>query len=245
VHYFGGLLLLVTLLGVTALASKEFYGLARSAGYHPSDTIGIIVALALNIQAYLRLDCAWGVIAVGIVATPLWGYLFRDMSKTFLADWACTLGGVLYSGGLLYHAILLRSLPNGFAWGMIAILGTWTYDTSAYFIGRKWGRYKFVPRISPNKTWEGAIGGFLCSLIIVCLTSFVFKVPMVHSLVLGMLVPLAVTAGDLTESMLKRSAGVKDAGTLIPGHGGLLDRIDGLMFAIVTVYYYATRIAGA
>jgi phosphatidate cytidylyltransferase len=241
----GGTSLLVSVVIATSIASWEFYGLTHEAGYRPFGAVGLAIALGLVMQAFLHLDLSWEIASLGLLTTAVWGYLVRPPSKGFLADWACTFVGALYCGGLLSHAILLRSLEKGLAWGAIVLFGTWTCDTSGYLVGKRWGRHKLAPRISPNKTWEGAIGSFLCSFIVVALTAALFGIPLVHGSALGLLVPLAVILGDLTESMLKRSAGVKDAGNLIPGHGGLLDRIDGLIFAIPTVYYYVVGVGWA
>ncbi|MFN2219794.1 MAG: phosphatidate cytidylyltransferase, partial [Anaerolineae bacterium] len=107
-----------------------------------------------------------------------------------------------------------------------------------------WGRHKFAPRISPKKTWEGAIGGFVCSFGVVMLAAWALSLPLLPVLGLGLFIPLATIAGDLVESMLKRSAGVKDSGTWVPGHGGLLDRVDSLIFVMPTVYYYVVYVVG-
>jgi phosphatidate cytidylyltransferase len=107
-----------------------------------------------------------------------------------------------------------------------------------------WGRHKFAPRISPKKTWEGTVGGFVSSFAAVMLAAWAFSLPLLPMVGLGILIPLATIAGDLTESMLKRSAGVKDTGAWLPGHGGLLDRIDSLIFVMPVVYYYAVYVVG-
>lgn len=244
-YYLGGVPWFIVLGLAAAIVSIEFYSLARHSGYRPAAAVGVAMVLALVTQTFLGLDLSWAIISLGLVTTVLWGYSLQTSSESFIADWACTFVGVLYSGGLMLHGILLRDLPDGLAWGALALLGTWSCDIFAYLTGRMWGRRKFAPCVSPNKTWEGAIGGFVCSFGIIMLTAWILNLPLVPIIGLGILIPLATIAGDLTESMLKRSAGVKDTGNWIPGHGGLLDRLDSLIFVIPTVYYYALYVVGA
>jgi phosphatidate cytidylyltransferase len=237
VVYLGDLPWLIALLLATAILCVEFYGIARQAGYQPSVIVGTALALALVAQTYVQIDLTWPLLSLALVTTAVWGYLVRAPSQSFLADWACTFAGALYIGGLLLHGILLRNLTDGLTWTLIALLGTWSCDAGAYIIGSRFGRHKFAPRISPNKTWEGAVGSVLCSFAVVMVMAWVLEIPLVYGAGLGVLIPLATISGDLTESMLKRSAGVKDSGTLLPGHGGLLDRLDSLLFVFPTVYY--------
>jgi phosphatidate cytidylyltransferase len=244
-YYLGGVPWFIVLALAAAIVSVEFYSLARHAGYRPVASVGVVMVLALVTQTFLDLDLAWLIVGLGIVTTVIWGYSLQTSSGSFVADWASTFAGVLYAGGMLLHGILLRDLPDGLALGALAILGTWSCDIFAYLIGRAWGRHKFAPRVSPKKTWEGAIGGFVCSFGVVMLAAWILGFSLVPIIGLGILIPLATIAGDLTESMLKRSAGVKDTGNWIPGHGGLLDRLDSLIFVIPTVYYYALYVVQA
>lgn len=243
-YYLGGVVWFVVLGLAAAIVCIEFYSLSRHAGYRPVVAIGVVMVLALVTQTFLELDLTWAILSLGLVTTVIWGYALQASSGSFVADWACTFVGVLYSGGLMLHGILLRNLAGGLAWGALALLGTWSCDVFAYLIGKMWGRHKFAPRISPKKTWEGAIGGFVCSFAVVMLAAWAFSLPLLSILGLGILMPLATIAGDLTESMLKRSAGVKDTGNWLPGHGGLLDRMDSLLFVIPAVYYYVLYVVG-
>ena len=244
-YYLGGVPWFFVLALAAAIVSLEFYSLARHAGYRPVAAIGVVMVLALVSQTFLELDLTWLIISLGIVTTVIWGYSLQTSSGSFIADWASTFAGVLYAGGLMLHGILLRNLADGLAWGALAILGTWSCDIFAYLIGRAWGRHKFAPRISPKKTWEGAIGGFVCSFALVMLAAWILDFDLLPIIGLAILIPLVTIAGDLAESMLKRSAGVKDTGNWIPGHGGLLDRLDSLIFVIPTVYYYALYVVQA
>jgi phosphatidate cytidylyltransferase len=243
-YYLGGVPWFLVVGLAAAIVCLEFYSLARHAGYRPVMAVGVAMVLALVAQTFFDLDLSWAILSLGLVTTVVWAYALQASSETFIADWACTFVGVLYSGGLMLHGILLRELSDWLAWGALVFLGTWSCDTFAYLIGRMWGRHKFAPRISPKKTWEGAVGGFVCSFGVVMLAAWALGLPLLPVLGLGLLIPLATIAGDLVESMLKRSAGVKDSGTWVPGHGGLLDRVDSLIFVIPTVYYYVVYVVG-
>ena len=150
-----------------------------------------------------------------------------------------SLFGLLFIGWGLSHFILLRSLESGKWYILFLCVIIWVGDASAMYIGKGFGRHKLVPAISPGKTWEGALGGMLSSLLVAILTSRVFapQLSLSQSIIFGLVVALAAQLSDLGESILKRYTGVKDSGTLIPGHGGVLDRIDSLFFAAPVAFY--------
>ena len=161
--------------------------------------------------------------------------MYPDFSPS---DGAASLYGTLYVG-LIVYLYLLRVLPDGTAWLIFALTNTWAGDTGAYFIGRKWGKHKLAPKLSPKKTMEGAVGGVICCLLV----AGVFHIfhpatSLAKLLVLSVLVAFAGLLGDLVESVLKRRAGIKDSGKLIPGHGGVLDRFDSFLLTAPLVYYY-------
>jgi phosphatidate cytidylyltransferase len=126
-------------------------------------------------------------------------------------------------------------------WILLLLLGVWAYDTGAYFAGKRWGRARFLAHISPSKTYAGLVGGLVACTVVVAVVVVGLGEPASIGLLLGPLLGLAAQAGDLAESMLKRAAGAKDSGTLIPGHGGFLDRVDSFLFAapVVTLYVLA------
>jgi phosphatidate cytidylyltransferase len=150
-----------------------------------------------------------------------------------------SLFGVVFIGWSLSHLILLRSYPAGRWYIFFLCMVVWIGDSAAMYVGKGLGRHKMAPTVSPGKTWEGAVGGVLGGVLVAVVGARVL-VPQSawwQNLVLGVLVSLAAQIGDLGESMLKRYVGVKDSGTLIPGHGGLLDRIDSVLFAAPTLVY--------
>jgi phosphatidate cytidylyltransferase len=158
-------------------------------------------------------------------------------------DWAAvalTLLGVCYCGWLLGHALWLQDRPGGRRLTLFLLAVTWSGETAAYVVGRRWGRVRLAPRVSPAKTVEGAVAQGLVSLAVgVALASWTGLGPR-HAPAAALLLGVAGQVGDLAESFLKRSAGTKDAGGLLPGHGGLLDRLDSLLFNVPALYYYVT-----
>lgn len=154
-------------------------------------------------------------------------------------DGAATLLGTLYVG-LLVYIYLLRTLSGGWTWVSFMLAGTWASDSMAYFTGRLLGRHRLSPALSPKKTVEGALGGVAGSIFAAAVYyHFNPFAPFAGLLVLGLLVGVAALLGDLVESAFKRQAGVKDASDLIPGHGGMLDRFDSILFTAPLVYYFA------
>jgi phosphatidate cytidylyltransferase len=156
-----------------------------------------------------------------------------------------TFWGIAYVGVLGATIILLRDLHNGRDWVYLALFSTYAVDTFAYFTGRAIGRRKMAPAISPNKTWEGFAGGYVGGFAGVLLLNYVLglRIDAAPALLIGATLPLAAAAGDLFESWIKRRAGVKDASDLIPGHGGVLDRLDSLLFTFPVVYVVAQWVA--
>ncbi|RJQ27834.1 MAG: phosphatidate cytidylyltransferase [Peptococcaceae bacterium] len=155
-----------------------------------------------------------------------------------LIDGAGTLLGTLYVG-LLSYFYLLRNLPDGWFWLVFMLAGTWASDTMAYFVGKTLGRKRIAPAVSPRKTVEGALGGIFGSVVSAYVFVLVYPfISLTHVLLLGLLVGIAAELGDLVESAFKRQADLKDTGNLIPGHGGVLDRFDSMLFTAPLVYYY-------
>jgi phosphatidate cytidylyltransferase len=147
--------------------------------------------------------------------------------------------GAIYIGYGFSYMMQTIWKPNGLTWSLLAILVTWANDSGAYFIGKRWGQRKLWPDISPNKTIEGSLGGVLFGLImslIICIVSglgnFMFAIG------IGLLITIVGQVGDLVESAWKRSVGVKDSGTILPGHGGVLDRFDSLIFTFIILYLF-------
>lgn len=224
---------------ITVAGTWEFYRLAQKAETQPVVWLGVFWAPLFVLSAQMDGSFTLPLVTGGTIAS-LVAVVARSAVKDTLKDWALTVAAPLYVGGLLSHGVLLRETEKGVEWVIFALLCTFATDTSAFFVGRYLGKRRLSPRISPGKTWEGAFaglaGGMVAALGLAPLLSLPVNVG--WALGLGAAVGVFGQVGDLAESALKRSAGVKDAGALIPGHGGILDRIDSVVFTIVVVYYF-------
>lgn len=183
-------------------------------------------------------DVPWAFALAVLLPTAAMAFS-RDPQESTI-DWLWALAPVVYVGWLAAHFVLLREAPDGRDWVLLVVLTVWITDTGAYFVGMPLGRHKMAPQVSPGKTWEGAAGGQIAGLIAVAgLTQALdLDIDAIHVVALGLLVPAVAQAGDLAESAIKRGLGVKDSSGLVPGHGGLLDRLDSLLFAAPAVYWY-------
>jgi len=240
--YTGQPLLVVFLAIINFAAQYEFYAMSLSSERRMETWLGCCcgtLLLVLMAQSPPQFLPAW--LAAGMLLFGSW-YLFRFQHlETVARDLAYSLLGVLYLPCLLVHAVLLFELPFGRKWIFLVLLIVMAADTGAYFIGSLIGRTKLYPAISPNKSWEGSLGGIAGSLLGAILAKIWFfnELASVDVVLVGVLLSVVGQLGDLFESLLKRSFGVKDSGTLIPGHGGLLDRLDSLLFAFPMAYFYA------
>ncbi len=152
--------------------------------------------------------------------------------------------GLVYVPLLFSYVLLVRGLPQGLYWLFLTLAVTWAGDTGAYFAGRAFGRTKLFERVSPKKTWEGAAGGFLFSIAFACAFKALFLPSLTwgQAVLLGALLDVVGVLGDLVESMFKRAFGVKDSGWIMPGHGGILDRIDSLLFTAPLTWVLVTHV---
>jgi phosphatidate cytidylyltransferase len=208
-------------------------------GVRPLFPIMITGVLILLISAYQGGAGAFSLALIPVVGLFLLSAIARFPAQ-LLADVAVGLAGTLYIG-LFTYFYLLRTLEEGLIWVLFMLAGTWASDTAAYFVGKKIGKRKLAPRLSPGKTVEGALGGITGSIMGSFLIYLFFPVcPPVMVLVLGLTVGIFGLLGDLFESSLKRTAGIKDTGFVIPGHGGVLDRFDSMIFTAPAVYYCVT-----
>ncbi len=253
--WFGAPWLTILIAAAALGGTYEFYRMANFDRREPLLYLGLLWALALVLSPHY-LNRSPDVLSLVITATMLISlvWLLRSPSREkAFHNWAWTIVGALYVGWMLSYWLSLRGLENspeyGRNWVYLAMLTTFANDTGAFFIGRATGRHKLAPAISPSKTWEGAIGGLTCAILgaIVIATvlnlislklgsPFVFKYWQI--VLLGFLVSLFAQLGDLVESLLKRNTGAKESGNLLPGHGGILDRFDSLIFVGAVAYYY-------
>lgn len=239
VIWFGGPAYSLLVAAFAALGALEFYGMMGLSRRHPLTLFGLVWVLLFILVAHFEESYTAPLLTSAVAFSLIW-LLFRSPVKDAATNWVWTLAGIIYIGWLMSHFIPLRGLEGGREWVLFVVLATFAADTAAFFIGRAWGRHSLAAKISSGKTWEGAVGGFLgaiaASLILVLLLGL--SIPYWQTVILGALIGIVAPLGDLAESMLKRSTGLKDSGTLIPGHGGLLDRLDSILFTVVVVYYY-------
>ena len=242
---------------IVAIGANEAFRLLRDAGHPSLPLLGIAIALVVAIGDSVApgLGAAGLVLAAVAVVLVALGALARSDPAEGLATWSTTVFGALYVGLLGFVPRLGAAAPAvpvdapfGFlgaqrGWIALLVLAVWTFDTGAYLVGRRFGRRPFMPHISPNKTLEGVVGGGVAITVVAALLLVAVGQSPLGALLLGPLVAVSAQAGDLAESMLKRAAGAKDSGHLIPGHGGMLDRIDSFLFAAPVVMLYVLAIA--
>jgi len=244
---------IVLVVGIAAaLAAREIFSLLTMAGYSSLPWFGMAftVALILDAAAAPSLDPNGNLlIAIGAILAAIGSFLRRD-PRVGLPTWFTTVFGALYASFLGFVLRLGAEAPPipagsplGFAtpeqgWILLLLLAVWSYDTGAYFVGKRFGKRKFLSHISPSKTYAGLIGGIVATTVVVALLLAGLGQSPIGAIILGPLTALAAQAGDLAESMLKRAAGAKDSSNLIPGHGGILDRVDSFLFAAPVVLLY-------
>ncbi len=223
----------------------EFYRLTRVGGYHPTQFLGLIwVVLLVNAYwqpTYLPLET---VLIAGLIVT-LVDAMYEKQQP--MHTWMATAIGALYLGTTVGQALALRFVPNGLWWLIFGLIVTWTNDSAAYFVGVTLGRHKLWPRLSPKKTWEGTVAGWIAAAVVggllVELTPVSPSLGIWFGVVVGALCGVLALLGDLSISALKRQVGAKDSGNFLPGHGGVLDRMDSLLFVLPFVYQMVTLLA--
>lgn len=246
--WFGGWVAFAGAVATLALCLWELNAVLAHRGWNPilllSGLFGLDLLVAAMLPVYRVPMLALGISALVIV--PFFWLILarRDTLDGALIDWALTLGAGFYLGWPIAMFLLLRGdtpgyQSSGFWWLLTLFFTVWAFDTFAFFAGHFFGRTKLAHHISPKKSWEGAAGGLAAALLAAWLFTRPIGVPWFHALAIGVLVSVAATVGDLAESLVKRAAGVKDSGTIVPGHGGLLDRVDSLLFAVMVVFFYA------
>ncbi len=239
----GGIYPFFALITVAALLGlNEFYRLWENKLASPYKILGLVLGGLLCL--------AFGLLAVNTLITlSIFLVLLRSLgqaqrseqalSSQLLLSLGGTLLGLFYVVWLLGHLIWLRRLPQGREAILLVFLITWASDTAAYYVGSAVGRHRLAPKISPGKSVEGAAAGLIASVLASYLAAgWFYPLPVYHALALGVFLGVSIQLGDLCESLLKRAAQVKDSGGIVPGHGGMLDRLDSLLFSAPCLYYY-------
>jgi len=239
---------------VSALAAWEYLGLTRSVGAK-TPRIAVLVSTCVLFAAWWQWQDAEKFITIyGVLCIALLIYCtFASPVSSVLTDAASSIFCLFYTGLTLISVPVLHEQPNGPSLVLFLLFVVWTGDTAAYYAGRAFGRHKLAPSLSPGKTWEGSIASVVGSVAIAAILVSIatalqrrdivvlsYPDSVVYWMVLAVIVNVAAQVGDLAESALKRSAGVKDSGSLLPGHGGVLDRIDALLIAAPVLWYAQT-----
>ncbi len=231
-----------------ALAVREVYRLAPPGTGSLPLALGVawVAAWVLGAQAASGLTnfliISGGIMAAGAFVSLLWLVAFYQ-GERLLTGAGFLVGGPVVAGFLLGHALVLRNVGEsgdvGRDWLLLALLTVFAADTGAFLVGRVMGRHRMAPSVSPGKTWEGAAGGLACAAAAAVALGFLpgLSAPRWQLAVIGATVGVLAQAGDLLESKVKRMSDVKDAGSLIPGHGGIMDRLDSIVLSVPAVYY--------
>lgn len=240
--YLGGWPYFIGVAVILALATIEYTHLMRHLTWTAPSWLLLPLVLAFWIDAHW-FEAAWSalLLVIGLVLImfqALWRYE-RRASETPVGDWLALMTGLLVMGWMASFFFRIRHvLPGdpGWQWTMVVMGGTWMADSGAYAFGKSMGRHKLAPRLSPNKTIEGYVGGILVGTLLAIGLATLFDLSLPLALVMGLIVSVISPAGDLLISLIKREAGVKDSGTFLPGHGGALDRTDSMIWSVMICY---------
>lgn len=261
--------LALMILVLAVFASQELFTLFEDKGYHPARYLGItaclsIIALSALTGTEYHAPFLVAVFILSFVFLILRGspwFPYWDLLEAFrrepypahvkapqiasISDVATTFLGIIYAGWLPSYIPLLRQLPEVGLGITFLFFGTiFATDVGAYLVGKRFGKHPLIGPLSPKKTIEGSLGGTLCALLVGAGIGYAFHFPMRHVLTLAVLTSVIAQISDLSESMIKRDAGKKDSGTMIPGHGGVLDRVDSFLLAGAAIYFYITLVWG-
>ncbi|MCD5402105.1 phosphatidate cytidylyltransferase [candidate division NPL-UPA2 bacterium] len=240
----GGRPFFFLILAISLIGLFEFYQIMETRQIKPLTFPGLLMAVGLLVAISAPLTLSL-VIAVSVMVILL-GQMKRNDLPGAVTNCAVTVFGLLYVVGLLGHLIVLRNLEGGLSLVLTVWFITWLGDSGAFAIGKSRGKRKLFPRVSPHKTVEGALGGVGAAILASFVAYFALRAifgnapfPISHAFFLGLTLGIVGILGDLSESLLKRDAQVKDSGGRVPGHGGILDTFDSLLFTAPVMYYYA------
>ena len=247
--WFGDPWVTVAVCVVSALASYEFYRIVKNENIKPLTWLGIIFSVLFAVNAFVQTNSiniagvsSWFTLTsliTSITVIPLLWMLFKQNREHAFINWGWTVAGVLYTGWLLSFYIHIRATENGLGWLFLVLGCTALCDVFAYAVGSTLGKHPLASSISAGKTVEGSIGGLIASIIFAIVSSLLFNLPLNYwqMILTGVIISIFAQTGDLVESLLKRNMKAKDAGNVLPGHGGILDRIDSHLLVAPVAYY--------
>ena len=240
--YYGGLPFLFLVLTLALFCINEFYAMMMRKGYFPAFWVGNLITIFFIVFAYYSTKQNWElahsvILTIAVTIAAISGIFLKREDDTSV-DVSITVFGMLYCGWFFGFLIFIRSLTEHGGYLFFLMFTIWAQDVVAYVIGRYFGKHKLAPSISPNKTWEGAVAGFITCLIAAEIFSGLAPINGQHALILGALIGIMAQLSDLVESIIKRDAKVKDSSNILPGHGGFLDRMDAFILTAPLMYYY-------
>ena len=242
---FGGVPFFILMGFFIVIAAYEYTTLLRAAQIEPSTWITVGgVFLILVTRDFFPEYASAAFSALLIIALAYHMISYERGRDNATLDFAATAAGLAYLGWVGAYLLELRNLPNGGWWVFLVLPSVWMADSSAYSIGSKYGKHKLAPRLSPNKSWEGYLTGVFSGALYGGFFAFAYstwgplEISIGQGVVLGLVLSVIAPLGDLGESLFKRPVGIKDSGSLIPGHGGAFDRLDSWLWAAVIGYYY-------
>lgn len=249
--YYGGWLFFVLVTGLALFSMNEFYSLMNKKGYSPSYLIGFLVTtFFMWFTTYTVRHPNWEPYATGILTTAIIvtfaGGIFLKKAQDSTVNASITLLGILYVGWMFSFLTLIREMdpPGAIFWKnhgaylFFLMISIWACDTAAYLVGTYFGKVKLSPYISPKKTVEGAVAGLVIGIVAAYIFGRFTGMNSIHAVILGTIIGVVGQISDLVESLIKRDAGVKDSSNIIPGHGGVLDRMDSFILVAPIMYYY-------
>lgn len=234
------LLILVTLIALFAI--NEFYNMSQLHGVKPAYLVGNLATIFFMCFAAYALKRNWepahsAILTTAAIVTFSSG-IFLGRVKNVISDIAVTLLGLIYVGWFCSYLLFVHSLANHGAYLFFLVIAIWANDIAAFGVGKLFGRFKLNPVVSPKKTIEGSVAGFVVCILAALILNYFVKMDVWHAVFLGAIVGIMAQVSDLVESMIKRDVGVKDSSNLIPGHGGVLDRLDSFILTAPIMYYY-------
>lgn len=242
---FGGIFFWLLMAFFVSVAAWEYTNLMRGAKFEPQQVLTVLGAF-LILLVRTRFPEYESAMLTGLVLLAMSLHLvaFERGRDQAAGDFAITVTGLLYLGWLGAYLIKLRELPGGVYWFTLVLPSVWFADSGAYLIGKNFGKHKLSPRLSPKKTWEGYFGGILFGVLGGMLFAWLWRndipVTLLNGALIGFVMAALTTLGDLGESMIKRQAGIKDSSNILPGHGGIFDRIDTWLWGAALGYYLIT-----
>lgn len=229
------------------LAAWEYVKLFRLGGLQPAIILAVGGTLLLLVGRSMNgfASAPWMISLLVLLGMTYHLVSYERGRDQAGSDFAATLAGIFYIGWIGAYFVSLRNLPGGLWWILVVLPAVWFADSGAYFIGKAIGRHPLSPRLSPKKTWEGYVGGIVAGVLLTALLAAIVhliagpasSITALRGALVGLVMGIFPTLGDLGESMIKRQMGVKDSGTLLPGHGGAFDRVDSWLWAAVIGYY--------